>query len=78
MSTPSTESLLPDLEKVCEVCSGKKYAYSSEEDAFPDCSNCNGSGFVPTESGKRILDLLRHNSRVSVTAQLCFTDASHP
>ncbi len=69
------DSLIPNLEKVCAVCSGKKYAYSSEEDSIMDCFNCNGSGFVPTEAGKSILDLMRHNSRVKVTAELCLADA---
>lgn len=67
---------LTELECVCSVCNGNKGSHTGEEESgWSDCYNCNGSGYVPTEAGKRILDLMRHNSRVKVTAELCLADA---
>ena len=67
---------IPELEKVCESCGGKRKEYDHIEDCFADCCDCNGSGFVPTPIGSRILDLIRHNSRVTVSAELRVSGAA--
>ena len=67
--------MLPDLEAICATCGGGRVKYESESDTFPDCQTCGGSGFVPTSIGARILDLIRHNSRVTVSAELRVSSA---
>jgi DnaJ-class molecular chaperone len=49
----------PKLEKICPVCKGK--CGETELGEFYPCDECNGAGYVPTETGKAILDLMRHN-----------------
>jgi hypothetical protein len=45
---------LPELEIVCPACDGTGgYARG--------CNDCNGSGFVHTDFGKRVLEFLDHN-----------------
>jgi hypothetical protein len=67
---------MPELEKICSNCAGKAVVYNTEEDCFSDCPSCHGSGFTPTAIGERILELVRHNSRVDVTAELRVSGAS--
>lgn len=62
------ESILV-LEVPCLSCDGRRVNYNSEVDLFDKCDACNGTGMVPTAIGARILELVRHNSRVSVTAE---------
>lgn len=59
-----------DLETKCATCDGRKHVYDSETDSFNECRLCNGSGLTPTRFGARILDLVRHNSRVSAELQI--------
>ncbi|WP_425503696.1 hypothetical protein [Luteolibacter flavescens] len=61
---------LPELEEVCPSCMGRCGTYDSERDSCTDCETCHGSGFVPTETGKKILALVRHNHRVKVSAEI--------
>jgi hypothetical protein len=52
-----------DLESACQQCQGHG-GWSSEGEVVTTwrrCGNCNGSGYVPTEYGRRILALIRHN-----------------
>ena len=59
------------LESKCPSCGGRKgFSDGEEEGGWRDCARCNASGFVPTPMGARILDLIRHNSRVTVSAEL--------
>lgn len=60
-----------DLEVSCALCNGRGWHIyvENEEDRTP-CYKCNGSGFVPTEAGVRILSLIRHNARLTVSAEL--------
>ena len=59
------------LELECNRCHGKgEFADSAEPDGALACITCNGSGFVPTEIGARILSLMGHNSRLTVSAEL--------
>jgi len=57
-----------EFEVTCAKCKGTRSEYKSEDDCYVDCSACNGSGFQPTQLGARILALVRHNARLSVTA----------
>ena len=60
---------LPDLETKCKDCNGRGW-FTADEGGRDDCAACGGSGFVPTAIGARVLDLVRHNSRVNVSAEL--------
>lgn len=60
---------IPELEVKCEACNGSGSTYQPEADQYDDCSKCNGSGFMPTAIGARILTLLRHQCRVTVTSE---------
>lgn len=75
MAYYSPMSDIPPLEQKCPDCKGKGNTYNVEEDCVLDCKICNGSGFVPTTIGARILDLIRHNSRVTVSAELRVSSA---
>ena len=69
---------IPILEEVCPSCKGEKgryYADAARDDGWSDCPRCKGSGFVPTDAGKRILSLIQHNSKLSINAQLCLGGA---
>ena len=53
--------LLPELETSCPVCGGA--GGETERREWTDCYRCNGAGYLPTEAGKRVLALLKHNFR---------------
>lgn len=64
------------LETVCAEChGGKGYSDIAATNGWAICSTCGGTGYVPTVIGARILDLVRHNSRVTVSAELRVSDA---
>jgi DnaJ-class molecular chaperone len=52
-----------DLETVCDICDGAGRWDTRQEEGWHRCSICNGAGYVPTEYGKKVLALLRHNFR---------------
>lgn len=65
------------LETVCAECHGEKgYSDVSADNGWAICSACGGTGYVPTAIGARILDLVRHNSRVAVSAELRVSGAA--
>ena len=49
------------LETLCPVCHGS----GGDDSSYPEqrwrCGTCKGVGFVPTEFGKKIVELMRHN-----------------
>jgi len=47
------------LETKCDQCNGHPYTRINGEDE--KCSYCDGAGYVPTEDGEAILQLIRHN-----------------
>jgi hypothetical protein len=53
---------LPQLESACEECAGAGGFFYVDDGrkAGLYCNACNGTGFVPTEAGKRLRDFLRH------------------
>lgn len=54
---------LPDLEKRCDVCGGRGGSRECDHCRWDPCGSCNGSGYKPTDFGKKVLDLMRHNFR---------------
>lgn len=60
--TPTAEQLLSvDLETKCTLCAGR--GGDRDYDGWRDCTRSGGSGYVPTEVGKRLLSLIGHNFR---------------
>jgi len=60
---------IPDFEIMCPKCNGRGWMLDIEQDEGKSaCDNCEGAGYTPTEIGVRILKLIRHNSRVNITA----------
>jgi len=55
-------NLLPPLETRCPRCEGMGHSEEQGESDF-GCSKCGGAGYLPTEDGKRVLNLMRHNFR---------------
>ena len=53
-----------NLETKCAHCDGRGKRTDASLDDDYDCEKCNGSGFVPTRFGMRVLELVRHNTRV--------------
>lgn len=73
---PVEPFVLPDLEIQCEQCNGTRgYRDAVEHNGWADCPYCDGSGYKPTPIGARILDLIRHNSRVKISAELQVSSA---
>jgi DnaJ-class molecular chaperone len=46
-----------ELEKKCAFCNGQGRFHGRE------CEECDGAGYIVTELGKRIRELMRHNFR---------------
>ena len=53
--------VVPDLEIKCPDCNGRGVGHEMGEQ-YP-CHECGGAGYQPTESGKKILALVRHELR---------------
>ena len=65
------------LEITCTHCQGRGgFADDVLEGKTETCHECGGSGFVPTSLGARILELVRPNSRVTVSAELRVSGAA--
>ena len=59
MAAATTIDGLPELEKACATCEGKRgYAY---ENGWHTCPDCHGRGYHPTEFGERVLAMMRRN-----------------
>lgn len=52
---------LPVLERTCGLCYGTGDGYSYGYNGYRDCERCHGTGFVPTEAGQAILQLMWNN-----------------
>jgi hypothetical protein len=52
---------LPELEIPCPVCGGA--GGDTERRQWSPCYRCDGAGYFPTEAGRRVLALMRHNFR---------------
>lgn len=67
---------IPILETICARCEGSRgYRDVEADNGWEECSHCSGTGYQPTPIGARILDLIRHNSRVTVSAELRVSSA---
>jgi hypothetical protein len=60
-ATEATLARLPELETRCESCEGR--GGHTERGKWYDCIYCRGAGALPTETGKQVLALVRHNLR---------------
>jgi DnaJ-class molecular chaperone len=70
---------LPQLELECSTCKGRGgYADIEDDNGWASCDECNGAGFIPTPEGTRILNLVLHNSHMSVKAELLVSGAAVP
>lgn len=68
---------IPELEAECPKCKGRGgYADIEEDGGRYVCAQCNGSGLIPTPIGARILELVRHNSRLNISADLLISSTS--
>lgn len=54
-------SSLLELETKCPECKGNGYWEGRGR-----CTECHGCGVVPTELGKRVLELFRHHRRTAL------------
>ncbi len=61
---------LPELEAVCARCEGKGGEAEMYGTGWCNCLDCDGTGYLPTPLGQRILALVRHNSRLKIRAEL--------
>jgi DnaJ-class molecular chaperone len=52
---------LPPLESPCRDCHGKGWEWVDGD--LCACAYCSGAGYVPTQIGQQVLDLMRHNFR---------------
>ena len=52
-------NLCESLESKCAMCNGEGSRLG--EDGWCRCHACNGAGYVPTELGRSVLSLMRHN-----------------
>jgi DnaJ-class molecular chaperone len=55
-----------ELETVCPECDGSGKT-ESRYDGTSKCEKCGGSGYVTTEQGERILELMRHNFKIMLS-----------
>jgi hypothetical protein len=56
-------SQLPPLETVCPHCEGRGGDNEVGTSRWEDCVTCWGAGHLPTEFGKKVLELIQHNLR---------------
>jgi DnaJ-class molecular chaperone len=52
---------MPCLEVICPDCNGEGGFSDNPPHDFTRCFECDGAGYVPTEAGKKVLALMRHN-----------------
>ena len=62
---PSLETLpeFPELEHSCQECAGKGGQTAMYADDWEVCSACMGAGYIPTDFGRKVLALMRHQKR---------------
>jgi hypothetical protein len=62
---PNGQSLenVPELETVCPECEAEQNYNGNPCGPWEPCGTCDGAGYLPTKFGKKILQLLRHDSR---------------
>jgi hypothetical protein len=58
-SNQASESVI--LEVGCPYCMGRPKEREEGSGRLIICPMCKGAGFIPTEVGRQILDLVRHN-----------------
>jgi len=53
------EPTILNLEEKCPHCEGEGRFHDQHQ--WVDCSYCEGAGYLPTELGQQILNLVSHN-----------------
>jgi DnaJ-class molecular chaperone len=71
-----TEEQIPDLEQKCPRCDGSGGGIPCDEPGWVTCEECSGSGFVPTSLGRKVLTLMRHNTRLTINVEFVGASAS--
>ncbi|MBV9657134.1 MAG: hypothetical protein JO295_03385 [Verrucomicrobia bacterium] len=56
-------SQLPPLEHCCQDCGGKGGRAAMYADEWEVCPACLGAGYIPTDFGRSIVALIRHQER---------------
>jgi DnaJ-class molecular chaperone len=51
-----------DLETECPECHGRGGGNDRAE-GWIDCFHCKGAGYIPTQAGELVLNLMLHNAR---------------
>lgn len=59
----TTLESLPELETVCPECEGDNDYNANAYGPWRPCGSCGGAGYIPTDLGAKIIDLIRHNIR---------------
>lgn len=68
---------IPSLEEPCDFCRSLGWLTEVDSDSGKvSCFKCEGTGFIPTTTGLRILALVQHNSRLSVAATVRYLGAA--
>jgi DnaJ-class molecular chaperone len=49
------------LEQLCNICKGHGKHHECGHPNLSRCYACDGSGYIPTEFGEKVLALMRHN-----------------
>jgi hypothetical protein len=60
---------LPVLETCCDYCRGAGRWREERSCRERCCGMCGGAGFIPTEFGERVLQLIRHNAAILSISQ---------
>lgn len=58
---------IPVLETWCSHCNGNGFIEAMYTDDCDPCYICKGAGYIVTEYGKRILAMVQHQSRATVS-----------
>jgi DnaJ-class molecular chaperone len=57
---------LPELETKCEDCGGKGF----HPNYAGRCYGCHGTGYITTEFGEKVLELMRRNFRLMLKDEM--------
>jgi DnaJ-class molecular chaperone len=59
ITTDIANHQLPELEQLCPQCKGR--GRWNDGSGLDRCNLCGGAGYKPTEFGKKVIALMRHN-----------------
>jgi DnaJ-class molecular chaperone len=61
MAADNQTTPLPELETACPDCNGSGGFIDMHPKDRIMCTECGGSGFVPTAAGRQVVKLMQHN-----------------